>query len=268
LSSVQAKKKALQKEKDSLDSADSNTILHSSGFTITQPASPGGIHSNRKTRHGRHLRQDQDNLEIAEGNKRKRKQPPEFDHESPGPGTRTLISGLGSLWEKSRPPEQNSSDITVEKYFTQRELITYHRQANMTVAESWAGRKPHRTPNGVSHLTNGDYHEEDGHRGNKAHHSDEDEEDPSNLVAPAMDRTGSHATRSTRNNQPDMTLPRDSQEGLKNPERIYGLAVLDALGARQQKSSTRGDLEAPWTSSLSIQEINEDRAYLESLADD
>ena len=84
-----------------------------------------------------------------------------------------------------------------------------------------------------------------------------------------MDRSGSHATRSTRNIPIDMTLARESYEGLKNPDRIYGLAVIDALGVRAQKQSSNRDLEAPLTSSLSTQEITEDRAYFEQvLAED
>ena len=272
---VQAKKKALQKEKDSLDTADSSALLNSSGFTIAQPGSPGGMHSNRKTRHGRHLRQDQDNLESIEVHKRKRKAPADFDHESPGPGSRTLLGTNVSLWDKSRgfSDNEHENDWTIDKFFSSRELATCHKQAHSAVAEVWAGRRPNKATNGTAQLTNGAHHDEIGHkrgpRGNAASDDEEGQEDSNALVAPAMDRTGSHATRSTRNNQIDITLPRDSHEGLNNPDRIYGLAVVDAVGARQLKPSNRGDAEAPWTTGLSTQEISEDIAFFEqALAED
>lgn len=264
INSVHSKKKALQKEKDALDSADSSTILNSSGFAITQPASPGGAHSNRKTRHGRHLRPDQDNLGSIEAGRRKRKAAADFDHESPGPGFKSLLGTNGSILDKGKSLVDHDPDtvVTLDHYFSARELASHYKQAYAAVAEVWAGKRP-KAVNGFGAFTNGDTHE--------TAKSDEDEaqEDFSNLMAPAMDRTGSHATRSTRNNQTDMTLPRDSYEGLRNPDRIYGLAVMDSLAVRSQKQSDKKDLEAPWTASLSTQEITEDRAYFEQVrADD
>ena len=270
ISSVQAKKRALQKEKDSLDSADSSAILNSSGFTITQPASPGGGHNNRKTRHGRHLRQDQDNLDSVETNKRKRKAAADFDHDSPGPGSRSLLGTNGTLWDKSRSFLEDNQDgeISLDHFFTSRELASHWRQAYAAIAGVWAGKRPKtnaKSLNGTGYTVNGDARER------LQNQSDEDDaqEDTNTLVAPAMDRTGSHATRSTRNNLIDVTLPRDSYDGLKNPDRIYGLAVMDASSIRSQKQPGNRDLEAPLTSSLSTQEITEDRAYFEQvLADD
>ena len=264
ISSVQAKKKALQKEKDSLDSADSSAILNSSGFTITQPASPGGTHSNRKTRHGRHLRQDQDNIETVETSKRKRKAAADFDHDSPGPGSRSLLGINGTLWDKSRTLENvRDGEATVEHFFTSRELAGSWKQAYAAVAEVWAGKRPRANGKTLSGgiVANGDA------RDKLPPQSDDDDaqEDSGALVAPAMDRTGSHATRSTRNNMIEMTTTRDSYEVLKNPDRIYGLAVMDSLGVRSQKQSSNRDLEAPLTSSLTTQEITEDRAYFEHI---
>ena len=268
INAVQAKKKALQREKDSLDSADASAILNSSGFTIAQPASPGGAYSNRKTRHGRHLRQDQDNLESVEMNKRKRKAA-EYDHDSPGQGPKSLPGTNGSTWDKSRPTPNNDHDAvpTVEQYFSARELAGHYKQAYSSVAETWAGKKPKadgRPLNGSGAPANGDNHHAHTKHQNQ---SDEEElrEDPKALMAPAMDRMGSHATRSTRNNQVDVTSPRDSYETLRNPDRLYGLAVMDSLSIRSQKQSSNRDLEAPLTSSLSTQEMTEDRAYFEQL---
>ena len=263
VNSLQARKRALQKDRDILDSADTNAMLHGAGITLTAPGSPGGHHhSNRKTRHGRHTRQEQENLEALEGGKRKRK----IDHEeSPGPGSRGFL-GV-TLWDKTRDAAAISGNTDIAKFFTAKDLSTHHRQANTLVSETWVERQPLRGGNnGIPQLTNGHHHENgrgaagyDGARDS----ADDEEIDTSTLVAPAMDRTGSYATRSTRNNQTDITLARDAQEALKNPERMYGLAVLEALASRQPKAA-KADLEAPWTTSLTTAEQIEDRTYLDT----
>ena len=266
VTSVQAKKKALQKEKDSLDSADSSAILNSSGFTINHPASPGGGYNNRKTRHTRHLRQDQDNLESVEPSKRKRKAATDLDHDSPGPGSRGLVGTNGSIWDKGRSlaDSDQNGDASLDQYFTPRELTSHFKQAYAVVAETWSGKRPKaagKGPGSMGTLTNGFPHDMP-HRFHNQSEDEEAQEDSTALMAPAMDRTGSHATRSTRNNQVDVISPRDSYDSLKNPDRIYGLAVMDALGVRSLKQSNK-DLEAPLTSSLTTQEMTEDRAYFE-----
>ena len=255
VNSLQARKKALQKDRDILDSADTNAMLHGAGITLTVPGSPGGHHSNRKTRHGRHTRQEQENLEALEGGKRKRK----VDHEeSPGPGSRGFF-GV-TLWDKNRDVAV-VGNANVAKFFTAKDLSTHYRQANTLVAEAWVERQPLRGNNGIPQLTNGHHENGRGYDGTRDS-ADDEEIDTSTLVAPAMDRTGSHATRSTRNNQTDITLARDAQEALKNPERMYGLAVLEALASRQPKAA-KADLEAPWATSLTTAEQIEDRAYLD-----
>ena len=266
---VQKKKKALQAEKDSLDSADSSAILNSSGFTIANPASPGGAYSNRKTRHGRHLRQDQDTLESVETSKRKRKAPADHDHDSPGPGYR-LLSGINaSVWDKagSSVDADQIGEIPVDRRFKPNELASSIKQAYTSVAEAWAGKRPKAAGkglNGMGSSTNGDLHNL-GHRIHNQLDGEDSQDEPTSLIAPAMDRAGSHATRSTRNIQIEVTVPRDSYDSLRNPDRVYGLAVMDALGVRSHKSNNNKDLEAPLTSSLTTQEITEDRAYFEQL---
>ncbi|RMZ90079.1 hypothetical protein DV736_g2698, partial [Chaetothyriales sp. CBS 134916] len=72
---LSSKRQRLVKEKEQLDIADTNALLlHPSQFTITNPASPGGAATSRKTRHTRH-RGDQDDLNGygEAGGKRKRK---------------------------------------------------------------------------------------------------------------------------------------------------------------------------------------------------
>ena len=254
ISSLQAKRKALQRDREILDSTDINAIMHGAGLISTTPGSPG-LHNNRKTRQGgRHARQEQDTPETVDNIKRKRRQ--DFD-ESPGPGSRNPTTTAS--WTRDIPA---AGDPDVAKYFSAKDLSLHYRQANTLIAESWVERKPLRS-NGTTQLTNG-FHRENG-KSNGIQESGEDEEvvDTSALVAPAMDRTGSHATRSTRNNQTDITLARDTFEALKNPERMYGLAVIEALGPRQPKAA-KADLEAPWTPSLTSAEILEDRAYMDA----
>lgn len=272
INQVHQKKRLMQKEKELLDSADSTALLHSTGFTITQPGSPGGPASNRKTRHTRHHRPDPDNHEALEGNRRKRKAPLDFDNGSPGPGMRMVLEGPSILWEKNKVASEHDPMLpaSVDKFFNSRELTTYSRAANNTVAHEWAEKRPKshltngKVPNGLHSLTNGSTTDTDnGHaRGNQHSDGEMDDDETTQLVAPAMDRTGSHATRSTRNNQLEAPSSRDPYDGLDNPRRVFGSAVLEASSIRAKVNSNK-DIEAPLTSCLSAQEIADDLAFFQ-----
>ena len=282
ISNVHNKKRMLHKEKDSLDSADSSALLHSSGFAIAQPASPGGTHSNRKTRHTRHHRQDPDGLESIDGNKRKRKVPPDLDNDSPGPGARNFFDTPGLLLDKGRTISDHDQieSPSIERHFTSRELGSHHRIAHTQVAQSWAERRPRanagnsKSGNYMAHAFDYDMQGiESRSRGGPAkfnsHSEDErEQEDVGNLVAPAMDRAMNHSTRSTRNNNIDSIIARDAMDGPDDPQRVYGIAVLDANAIRLRATGSR-DIEATLTSSLSTQEITEDMAFFQqALTDD
>ena len=279
INGVQSRKKAIQKEKDLLDTADSNTILFStSGFTITQPASPGGGLTSRKTRNTRHNRQDQDGLEVIDG-KRKRKPPAEFENDSPAPNTRILMDTptLFSDKVKTNMEHENTVSSSIERLFSTKELTMHYRAAHNAVAGLWAEKKqPNHSAygqglNGPSQLTNGDGADFDA-RGRSSHNVDDEgpkgeHEDLGSLVAPTMERTGSHLTRSTRNNHVDAITSREAFAALDDPQRVFGAAVIEAFTTRNKFANNK-EIEAPLTEGLSAQERTEDLHLFERMLGD
>ena len=137
---------ALQREKEKLDIADTNALLHHpTQFSINNVASPGGLQSNRKTRHTRHRMEAEEmeaNLNSNNGGKRKRRTAAENDNGSPGPST-------------SREAEQNASSLyrdtqtrtgiptaptvyTLDRLFSDRELTANLQQATYDVIQSYS----------------------------------------------------------------------------------------------------------------------------------
>ena len=278
ISIIQAKKRNIQKEKDLLDNADSNTLLYnSSGFTTTQPGSPGGSHNNRKTRHTRHHRGDLDGEPAEPPNKRKRKAA-DLDNESPAPALRN-VGEHDVVWDKSKDATVNGNDNPedIKSYFSAKELTVHYRGANSAVARVWAERRSSPQPNGDSAGTdNGDTVEGEPVRRARRRSKDSGTEPvehsslASVLAAPAMERSGSYATRSARNlhTEPAPTVAPvvsgNRENGAIDPRRLYGIGVLDALAARTKVASSK-DVEAPFSSSLSAAEIAEDAQLMARL---
>ena len=270
--SVATRRKTLNKDKENADYTDTAALLSVAGITITAPASPGGGHTNRKTRYTRH-RQDPENLEAVENSKRKRKVPADFENNSPGPGARIPADYNPLLfWRKNKGAGEQELDLeslSIEGFFGARDLQTHARQACQTVAQAWASkRQPHlngKGLNGPNGLTNGitlDAEE----RLQKELQAEEMEttEDVTNLVAPAMDRGGSHATRSTRNNVAEL-VSRESWEGLDDPHRMYGAGVIEALSIRQKATANNKELEATSPAGLDPSELADDMALFQQM---
>ncbi|KAG8629427.1 hypothetical protein KVT40_003292 [Elsinoe batatas] len=125
INTVTKKRDRLMREKEQLDIADSNSILlHPSHYTMNAPASPGGQHSNRKTRHTRHRLGDE------EGERgRKRKAGEEDGNDSPIPGYRPGTqdgSGAYSPYQehkaKALRTQQEAPAYSIESIFTEKEL--------------------------------------------------------------------------------------------------------------------------------------------------
>ena len=272
---IEGKKRQLKKEKEQLDAADYSTLVNNN-LTLIAPGSPGGPHTNRKTRNTRR----NDYEDPAPGgltNKRKRKMLDDGDIGSPNPaGSRARQELSGSaLWEKINSSTSSTIDaeVRVENYFSARELQTQNKAAKEVVARRWAEKQADAPIHAIG-LTNG-----------TANHDGEDgdgmEELNPLLVAPAMDRTGSsHATRSTRALQTaaaENLLHHDpnsaasvARKGLddKDAQQMYGQAVLEAVALRSNLKETNKDLEALPTSGFSMQEQLEDWAYLCTLGAD
>jgi hypothetical protein len=190
----------LVKEKEHLDIADTNALLlHPSQFSITNPASPGGAQSNRKTRHTRHQRVELDELgnslttEVM--NKRKRKHPIDDDLGSPG------RDGASTPYERAKArniSHQTAPVYTIDRLFTDKELALHSNTAQVATAHFFATSKQlQKNGNGSAALTNGNNTDGEEPSGDTT-----GQEDDGGLEAPEMDRSASqnvHATRSTRN---------------------------------------------------------------------
>jgi hypothetical protein len=266
---VHSKKRALEKEKGLLDIADSNTLLlHPTQFTITQPASPsnGAAGSHRRTRLTRHrldLGDTTDTHTNGEGgNKRKRKAPTEYDNLSPGPPARGSVAiDTDAMHYYDRNFEQT---VTINTLFTQKDLQHHLRSAIETVGQSWFKR----SKSSSSHLhpdaspTNGILTIEPPIIADDPLSLD-GPSDHLGLTAPAMERGGSYATRSTRKD--DTTVLQPFHEAFDGDQRMasqdFGLV---AVGAHLKFAKTKED-QIPLTGGLTAQEVAEDLAFFETL---
>lgn len=145
IQNVNQKMATLQRDKEKLDIADTNSLLHHpTQFSINNVASPGGPQSNRKTRHTRHrLEVDEADTSIAHGGnvngKRKRKVVTDTENGSPGPSaTRDADPTNRSIIK-----DQTSVDVppvvplyTLDRLFTDRELTANLQQATYDVIQS------------------------------------------------------------------------------------------------------------------------------------
>ncbi|KAL9126869.1 MAG: hypothetical protein Q9217_004150 [Psora testacea] len=134
IASVQARKTALQRDKEKLDIADTNALLyHPNQFSINNTASPGGPQSNRKTRHTRH-RLDADELDpvnVANG-KRKRKGPVDTENGSPMRESEP-INGYKGFEARQEYQQVTAPVYSIEKLFTEKELTTHLQSASYDV---------------------------------------------------------------------------------------------------------------------------------------
>ena len=219
---VAQKKARLLKEKEQFDIAETNALLlHPNQFSITNPGSPGGAQSNRKTRHTRH-RLDVDDTGIAgEGSKRKRKAAMDADNGSPGPSMRIIDMEATNPWKESQAKhtahQMTAPLYSVDRLFTEKELLMFNQSAHIAARRFFASKrhKAHHATNGmpISHdsgtATNGDATDAEDNAGgsgdgtlvNEGDNEDNEVAAGAALLAPEMDRTANpsfHATRSTR----------------------------------------------------------------------
>lgn len=188
---ITGKKGRLMREKEQLHIADTNSLLlHPNQFSITNPASPGGVHGNRKTRHTRH-RMDLDELGNGIGsevlNKRKRKAP-EDDVGSPVRDAGSAERAKASAAQHQPPPT-----YSLHSLFTDKELSSHANLAHIATIHFFSTSK-RGDQGGVGTSNNTDA---DDASGTGDHTGQEDNGTP----ATDMVRTASqnfHATRSTR----------------------------------------------------------------------
>lgn len=206
------KRQRLMKEKEQLDIADTNALLlHPSQFSITNPASPGGNHTSRKTRFTRHREQEDMNGVGDITNKRKRK----LAEEDVGSPSRNGISTPAERNRAANVANQTAPLYSIHSLFTDKELNFQSHQAQIAARHFFAtSRKEGETGNTRKRGKDDD----DRGAGSEDSGSEEEEE----LEAPEMDRSASqnvHVTRSTRT--------------------IGGMSGLNALSDLAEKAATR-----------------------------
>ncbi|KAJ5240062.1 hypothetical protein N7468_004681 [Penicillium chermesinum] len=249
MQSISSKRSRLTREKDHLDIADTNALLlHPNQFSITNPASPGGVHSNRKTRHTRH-RVDLDDLGngiASETNKRKRKAPEE-DTGSPARDT-----GGTTPAERSKVvfAQQSAPSYSLHSLFTDKELSTHANHAHVATVHFFSTSKRSEVPGTT---TNGNNTE--------AEDTPEATEDNSTPMAPDMARTASHnfhSTRSTRGTAANAlsTLAELADKPATRPPLPYHILA---------NYTARPNGNAPQLASLLNDEVDDDVARIERL---
>lgn len=209
------KKSELQKDKERLDIADTNALLHHpKQFSMNSIASPGGPSSIRKTRYARQ-RLDAEELDNALNNsttngKRKRRTVTDAENGSPGPSNRDLEQSV-STGAREIP---STAEIqvpqpawTLDRLFDERDLLHNLKEAtHEVIREQYVAGSTHskrRKPTGGVQPEGTD-REDDASITQEALNAvsgGDAAPDPANtLTAIAMDRTPSqqyHATRST-----------------------------------------------------------------------
>ncbi|EAS32450.3 deacetylase complex subunit Sds3 [Coccidioides immitis RS] len=255
IQSISQRKNRLMREKEQLDVADTNALLlHPNQFSITNPGSPGGLQSNRKTRHTRH-RVDVDemgNAIIAEtAIKRKRKAPADDDFGSPN------VEGLSTPADRAKArlnQQQNAPLYNILSLFTEKELAMHSNQAHVAALHFLSASK--RAKQAAGSAGQGIEGEEGAGSGDTSSQED-------GMAAPEMERTASqsvHATRSTRNNATAglNLLGELTDKNANRPNLPYFI-----LGNYHQRPNGSGT--APPPPPLMPEEIEDDIARIEKL---
>lgn len=270
--SVNANKNLLTREKDKFDITGENALrFYPNHFSITNPASPGGPQSNRKTRHTRH-RIDVDDLSaVGESNKRKRKAPVDADNDSPGRAAEAEVPQAWKDVQDAHEAHQNAPLYTVDRLFSERELEMNLRTATLESVNHFSNKR--LKTNGDSQYvpigdarTNGNALEEEEEDDDgdanavlddaaaAADKGNTDNEDPL-LTAPGMDRTANnsvHVTRSSRTLNPEAPSALGDMAGRKSGANLIGT----------QKKTKAGDDQTKGGPPLNDFEVNEDLAMI------
>jgi len=193
--SLTHKRQRLMKEKEQLDIADTNALLlHPSQFSITNPGSPGGTHTSRKTRFTRHREQEDfgNGVSTEFSSKRKRKFAADDDVGSPA------HNGMSTPAERARAAmaHQTAPLYSIHSLFTDKELNFQSHQAQIAARHFFSTSHKEGEAGGGKRRGRRD----DGDR-SAASREDSGAEEDEDLEAPEMGRTASqnvHVTRSTR----------------------------------------------------------------------
>lgn len=190
------KRQRLLKDKEQLDIADTNALLlHPSQFSITNPSSPGGGPTSRKTRNTKHradMEEVGNSFTAEHGNRRKRKAPDD-DFGSP---SRNGHSTPAERAKAHNLAHQTAPAYTIQQLFTEKELNYQSHQAQIAARHFFSTSQKEGDTNGAGKRSRDSDADKSGGSG-----QDSGAEDDEALEAPEMDRTASqnvHVTRSTR----------------------------------------------------------------------
>ena len=254
INSVSSKKSRLSRDKETVEISDSNAmLLHPSQYGVGNPASPGGLHGKRTTRH----RRDADELTLTEGTKRKRKAAD--SDESPAPTRQRLDNGNSTpLWNTERremtAQQVDSPLYSIDKLFTEKELSLNYNTAALA-AHLYVQRHPYS--DNVDSPPNG---KADSSTSDPTVPAVDDEDADSPAGGASMERQYSHATRSTRAVAPNYVtgLGIDIISDLNYPNNMESLnkqipKLPPLLATVMQRSWTKGE-SANQPASLSLDE--------------
>jgi hypothetical protein len=237
INTLTSKKARLYKDKELEISSDNVFLLHPSQYGLTNPASPGGLHGKRATRH---RREAEELPNFSESHKRKRKA--QDSDESPVPQRPRLENGTSTPdWRAEKQHvhdvQFNASLYNLEKLFTEKELtMTYNNAA--LAAYSFMIR-PTQSADDVVSPPNGK--SDSSSENEKAAVVDGDAEDEDSPPGGAgMERQYSHATRSTRGNYLQTNMGLEVFPELNYPGTLDALSrqipkmppVINSLGVR------------------------------------
>ncbi|KAE8445159.1 hypothetical protein EG329_013655 [Mollisiaceae sp. DMI_Dod_QoI] len=246
INSVTSKKARLSKDKEALEINNDNAyLLHPSQFGLANPASPGGIHGKRATRH----RRDADELpNFAETHKRKRKA--QDSDESPAPSRQRLDNGTSTpTWQAEKlhniAVQFDSPLYSIDKLFTEKELsMTYNTAA--LAAYSYMIR-PTQSADDVESPPNGKSDSSSDNDKAPAAAADGDADDAESPPGgTGMERQYSHATRSTRGAYLQTGLGYEVFPDINYPGTLDALSkhipklppMINSLGSRNFSSRT------------------------------
>ncbi|KAI9674090.1 MAG: hypothetical protein M1817_001908 [Caeruleum heppii] len=283
IQTVAQRKNRLMREKEQLDIADSNALLlHPQQFSITNPASPGGLQSNRKTRHTRHRAGDADDVGAAFSGadnihkRRKKAAAEDNDVGSPAPAFRAAETGVTSPYPyREARARTTASQIdaplySIDRLFTEKELLMHSTTAAVAAQHYLNDLKARQ--NGVAAISgsrNGqvgtDDEEEAVVNGAGQATGGEGEDAVASTVpaasAPEMDRSANqshHATRSTRNGAASaLNLLGDLAVSEKNATLTTSLPIIHPSMSKTGVAPTPPGLQA--------HEVEEDLAKIEQL---
>lgn len=205
INSITNKKNRLAKDKDNVEIGESSALLlHPSQFGHINPASPGGIHGKRASRHRRDA---EDTPGYGEGHKRKRRAGD--SDESPAPTRQRVDNGSSTpLWfaeKQATISKQLEAPLySIEKLFTEKELSMTYNTAALAAHAHMVRHPPYTVepespPNGKSESSS-DHEKAAPNPPLLPQDAETEEADSPAAGAAMMERQYSHATRSTRAN--------------------------------------------------------------------